>query len=103
MNIRHTHLVGLTLLILIGCGGPQSGTFADSPVEGLAYETATLSGTTDAEGKFEYEEGETVTFSLGGLELGATVGKEEVSPVDIIPDLELPEDSSELNRRQLGP
>ena len=67
---------------LVGCGsggGSSSGTqtsttkigvFADAPVEGLNYKTATQSGFTDAQGHFTYKDGETVEFKLGTLFLG---------------------------------
>ena len=46
----------------------------DSPTEGLEYQTETLSGITDANGTFEYREGETVTFYFGGSGLGQAEG-----------------------------
>ena len=53
-------------------GGVQTGVFYG--VEGLNYRTATLSGTTNAQGEYKYRPGETVTFSVGDLPLGSTVG-----------------------------
>ena len=61
-----------------------TGVFYDSPVEGLSYETQTLSGMTNDKGEFEYREGETVTFSVGGLVLGSARGSERVTPADIV-------------------
>jgi hypothetical protein len=50
--------------------------FVDSAVSGVTYtryldgeEVST--GTTDADGKFEYEDGETVTFEIAGITLGS--------------------------------
>ncbi|MEZ9822329.1 hypothetical protein AB4238_17165 [Shewanella sp. 10N.286.45.A1] len=51
---------------------PDTGVFLDSAVIGIGYRTETLSGTTDAEGKYQYLPGETVTFFIGGLEFPAT-------------------------------
>ena len=85
---------------LIGCGGSgdgvgsnsapmsgiQEGVFVDSPVQGLHYETNTQSGTTDANGKFFYMEGETVTFSMGDLVLGEALAAPVMTPIDMVPD-----------------
>ncbi|MEX2489284.1 MAG: hypothetical protein WD356_07105 [Pseudomonadales bacterium] len=54
-----------------------SGTFVDSPVDGLDYlglpsGTTGVTGDTGAAGGFEVEEGDTVTFSIGGLTLGTS-------------------------------
>jgi hypothetical protein len=62
------------------------GIFLDSPVEGIAFRTATVSGTTDRNGVFLYHAGEDISFSLSGVPLGKTQGKEKVSPVDLVPD-----------------
>ena len=62
-----------------------TGIFLDSPVEGLNYQTATMSGVTDADGTFLYHYGETVTFFIGNLMLGASPGREIITPIDIVP------------------
>jgi len=56
----------------------------DSPVEGLSYASATLNGTTDADGIFSYETNETVTFSIGDITLGSTSGAAVITPVDMV-------------------
>lgn len=76
---------------LTGCGGgsgssPSSGTygvFFDSPVQGLSYQTATQQGITDAQGRFTYQAGETITFSLGGLQLASVNAQAVVTPLEI--------------------
>ena len=75
-----------------GGGGPviqpppptEIGVFIDSPVEGLAYQSGSnTSGTTNAEGVFVYEVGATLSFSIGGVELGTLPnGKSLVTPYD---------------------
>ena len=65
-------------------GEVLKGVFYDSPVEGLEYQTQTLSGITDAKGEFQYRQKETVTFSVGGLVLGSAAGGERVTPADIV-------------------
>ena len=88
--------------IIIGCGGGggggdgggspstatptlQTGTFVDSPVQGLSYETATQSGVTDANGTFKYQTGETIKFFLGDILIGQATAKETMTPVDLVP------------------
>jgi hypothetical protein len=58
------------------------GHFVFGPAEGLEYECDDLSGTTDAEGLFEYYKGESVAFYIGDLLLGSIVGKSRVTPLD---------------------
>ena len=48
--------------------------------KGIHYVTATRSGDTDAAGTFRYLPGETVTFSVGPIVLGATPGAAQISP-----------------------
>jgi hypothetical protein len=64
-------------------GSLTTGYFRDSNVSGLAYTTATQSGTTDASGSFAYENGEVVTFYVGALTVGAVTGNEVVTPLDL--------------------
>jgi Divergent InlB B-repeat domain len=54
---------------------PLSGTFIDSPVQGLGYSTTPsgLSGLTNVNGQYNYMAGDTVTFNLYGRPLGAAV------------------------------
>ncbi len=68
-----------------GSSAVLQGQFKDSHVEGVHYATETLSGTTDANGTFEYREGEIVTFSLGGVTLGKANGVALVTPIDLVP------------------
>jgi hypothetical protein len=78
----------LTALVT-ACGGGgggssvQTGVFADAPVDGITYKTATQSGETTGGGKFKYIAGETVTFSIGSTTLGATTAKATLTPVDL--------------------
>ena len=75
-------------LLAAGCddsedGPVRDGVFLDSPVAGLAYQTATLQGVTDPRGVFQYREGEWVAFSVGSLELGHAQGRPVVTPRDL--------------------
>jgi peptidyl-prolyl cis-trans isomerase A (cyclophilin A) len=77
-------------LLLSACGGKssdppsaQTGQFLDGPVEGLRYATATQSGTTNASGEFKYLPGESVTFSIGGMNLPSVPAAAVLTPVDV--------------------
>ena len=84
------------LLGITGCsqggGGPailkpegtyKTGFFVDSPVEGLQYHTVTWDSTTDSQGTFYYQNGEQITFSIGGVVLGSTPAKSIITPIDL--------------------
>ncbi len=87
-------LAGLGLLTLLAaCGGSggsssvpaptSTGTFLDSPVEGIQYRTATQSGKTNANGEFSYYPGESVTFFIGSVELPAVPADATITPLSI--------------------
>ena len=59
------------------------GFFIDSPVQGLSYRSASHNGTTDALGRFDYEAGETITFSLGEIDLPAVTTSKVVHVSDL--------------------
>lgn len=80
------------LLALAGCGGGgssgdapiQSGVFTDSAVAGLSYTTSSgLSGVTDQEGRFQFREGDKVTFKLAGVTIGEATGATLLTPAHI--------------------
>ncbi|MGL6161364.1 hypothetical protein [Microbulbifer sp.] len=60
-----------------------SGVFMEGVVEGVRYQTSSQSGLTDAGGGFIYREGETVTFSLGGITLGFAPAAERIDLFDL--------------------
>ena len=66
-------------------GGPpaQTGVLIDSPVAGIGYRTATQSGVTDADGRYRYLPGETVTFFVGNVTLPPVAAKGTVTPFDL--------------------
>jgi hypothetical protein len=70
----------------------EPGHFIDANVNGLAYSTATQSGTTGEEGQFWYLPGEDVGFALGGLYLGDAVGDRGVSPLDLFEGADMDDD-----------
>jgi len=84
-NNRVAALAAVSLLA--GCGGdgskeptPQESTgVLHSRIQGVNYRTTTRSGKTDANGNFKYLPGETVTFSVGAIELGSAAGASNIS------------------------
>ena len=80
---------------LVACGGgsssssnnsstnTQTGVFLDSAVVNIGYRTETLEGVTNSDGKYDYIEGETVTFFIGELEFPPVSAKGTVTPLDL--------------------
>ena len=70
--------------------GPQprtiTGQFKDANVRGLTYLSGGQEGVTDSNGMFACEDGRTVTFSVGGVEIGKSECKSVVTPVDLVSD-----------------
>ncbi|MBD2859469.1 thrombospondin type 3 repeat-containing protein [Spongiibacter sp. KMU-158] len=91
---KNFSIVFLFSSLLAACGGGGSasedspaltGYFVDAPVGGLRFLTSSgESGTTAQDGGFLYRSGDSVTFSLGGIEIGTLVGDKFVTPNDII-------------------
>lgn len=84
-------ILGICVFALSGCGSDndsesqtQTGVFIDSAVAGLTYTGSDHSGVTDPDGQFTFYEGETLTFSLGGLTLGNAAGEAVITPLDIV-------------------
>ncbi len=85
------NLVLLGLVFILSCssgsGGDaalQNGVFTYSAVSGLDYRgPGTLAGSTDAQGRFSYRPGDTLTFSIGNLVLGSAPGGATITPLSI--------------------
>ncbi len=86
-------IIAIVLFAAVGCGGGgssssdsslQTGTFIDSPVQGLNYHSETQSGITDKDGHFMYQEDEMMTFSIGDVVLGQAMPHEVMTPMDFI-------------------
>jgi len=84
------------------CGGGSdepivlTGTFIDAPVNGLSYKTETLEGNTSDGGKFSFIEGESISFKLGGVDLGTYSANKILTPVELANAK--PESNAVLNR-----
>ncbi len=73
-----------------GSGDPtvMSAVIVDGIIEGMSYQTTSgLSGLTDAEGAFEYREGDSVTFSIGGVVLGTATASDLGAGILFLQDL----------------
>ena len=60
-----------------------TGVLIDTPVQGVTFVTATQSGITNVDGRFAYVDGETITFSVGGIVLGTVTAAPVISPVEL--------------------
>ena len=87
-------LISLALLGLNACGGGSSdsasdsttsrqGLFVDAEVEGLSFTTDSgVSGVTDEYGTYNYNNGDRISFSVGGVEIGTVTGAPKCTPTD---------------------
>ena len=66
-------------------GELKTGIFSDAPVAGLGFAQGSHQGVTDANGTFTYYSGSSqpVLFRIGTVELGAAMGADVVTPVDL--------------------
>ncbi|MBN1662125.1 MAG: carboxylesterase family protein [Deltaproteobacteria bacterium] len=90
------------LVSFMGCSSSSdeapTGIFTDSPVSGLNYRTTYINDVTDGEGKFKYDAGSTVTFSIGNLVLGSATGASQLTPLSITPGATLASDQIVNNK-----
>ncbi len=88
-------------LLLTACGGgkkgptpptpepppppplPNVGVFTGIPIEGMRYETDSTSGYTNANSEYNYFDGETITFSVGGIVIGSIAAADNISLLDL--------------------
>jgi hypothetical protein len=64
----------------------HAGQLVDDPVQGVQYQSGSLSGLTGPAGEFQFEEGATIRFFIGDIPLGeAVTAKALMSPVDLVP------------------
>jgi Putative Ig domain len=66
-------------------GTVATGVFRDSTVIGLGYRSGSHAGVTDSHGQFTYEVGQSITFFVGGINLGTAPNpKALMTPVDLV-------------------
>ena len=93
------------ILLLAACNGgggggnstnndnTNTGYFVDSAVSGLAYVTSSgITGITSATGEFSYAPGDTVTFSIGPIEIGQATAADMLTPVSLVPNADATND-----------
>lgn len=95
MNFKVKVILMLKILALTACGGGSGssstsasvteqtfyGYLSDSAMEGVRYETASSSGYTNSEGRFEYKSfGEKIKFFIGGIALPEVTATTFISP-----------------------
>ncbi|MBC3877999.1 esterase-like activity of phytase family protein [Undibacterium sp. FT79W] len=89
-------LAALTASALVAaCGGSdttstatpapvaQSGVFLDAAVEGLDYTSGTAKGTTQVDGGFSCNSGDSMSFSVGGISLGSAPCAAVITPLSL--------------------
>jgi hypothetical protein len=65
----------------------DNGQLIDAPVQGVRYESGSVSGITGDFGEFQYETGGTIRFFIGDIALGEAVrGKAVITPLDLVPN-----------------
>ena len=68
----------------VATAGSETGRFVDSAVGGIEYETsAGYASTTNDNGEFKFNKGETVTFRLGQLNFGTVEAGSLITPVEL--------------------
>lgn len=61
----------------------STGVFTDTV--GLSYKCGDLSGTTcNPDGQFQYYDGDSISFSIGSLQLGVAKGRRRLSVLDLV-------------------
>ncbi|MFQ3312977.1 MAG: hypothetical protein ACI9VO_001681 [Colwellia sp.] len=60
-----------------------TGIFLDSAVAGLNYKTPSQSGQTNELGEFNFQNDETIIFSIGGIDLPSTVASLYLTPLSL--------------------
>nr|WP_315202950.1 hypothetical protein [uncultured Albidiferax sp.] len=93
--MQKSFLLASVAMAVSACGGGGGGSspsasaltgqFIDAAVANVDYETSSgLRGSTDANGSYRYNPGDTVTFRIGGLNLGSGPASGTVTPLDLV-------------------
>ncbi|MDP0561538.1 MAG: tandem-95 repeat protein [Candidatus Endonucleobacter sp. (ex Gigantidas childressi)] len=69
-------------------GNDNVGTLIDGVIDGVVYTTSSgITGLTDADGAFLFNNGDTITFSIGNIELGTITAEEAQSGQTFLQDI----------------
>ena len=101
-SLNRCAFVIVSAMLLLSCGGAggsneaannpnhssgsnihKTGVFIDNTVSGIDYTSPSFSGTTNALGQFSYQDNDIITFKIGDIVLGSTIGNDLVSPLDL--------------------
>ncbi len=92
MNSKKGYAGMVCLMALFGCNDGSNDTSApttktgkliDSAVVGVSYKTQSQTGLTNQQGEFNYLDGESITFSIGQLNLPTTQVAEVITPYEL--------------------
>ena len=87
-NTTKTVLAASFMMLMTACGsGSQSDTTGsltinNQPVSGMSYSSPSYTGVTDNSGTFNFKSGETMTFTIYGLEFGETTAQKTITMAD---------------------
>jgi len=99
-TLKNNAIILVSVFGLAACGGGsggfkakvKDGVFKDSNVSGLTYVYGDNEDITGSKGEFKYEEGKSVSFSVGGVDLGTGKAKPVMTPVDLVENGKLTSD-----------
>lgn len=77
----------------------EQGIFSD--VVGLSYRCGSVQGTTTADYTYNYNPGSVITFSIGSLKIGQSIGKPLLTISDLMPIDTTEFDPKLINRARL--
>ncbi len=64
--------------------GSNTGILTDAAIQGVSYRTSSgVTGITGANGAYQFNPGDTVVFTLGGLTLGSVTATGIITPIDL--------------------
>ena len=75
-----------------------SGILFDAPIENMTYDSGSYQGVTTSEGKYNYNEGENVIFTLGNYQFSSVTGSELISLIQLLGAEEIDEQTLNLAR-----
>ncbi len=99
-KLKNNAIILVSVFGLAACGGGsggfkakvKNGVFKDSNVSGLTYVAGDNEDITGSKGEFKYEEGKSVSFSVGGVDLGTGKAKPVMTPLDLVENGKLTSD-----------
>ncbi|MEX5444273.1 hypothetical protein WCE14_13030 [Acinetobacter schindleri] len=95
--MKKTLLAFTVCAFLTACGGSdndssssqpnspssKTGILTDGPIARASYTINGETRYTNADGEFEYQEGDEITFKIGDIEIGTVLGAERITPLEL--------------------